>query len=168
MKNKLEDLNYEDFEAVDNTLDGDSDGWELSVSGSIYHKDYKKYPSVQVFVAADVCGCVNCEGSWEEDGSPTYVPYGEGSVMLDDGKGSFEIESIDADVDIEHISFYTDENCSIEITEEEAFLDILKLSEDDAKELHLKIIAELSRTASEEVLSVFDEEYFEQKASEDY
>lgn len=168
MKNKLEDISCEDFETVDHTFDGDSDGWELNVSGCIYHKDYKKYPFVQIFVTADVSGCVNCEGSWEEDGSPTYVPYGEGSVMLDDGKGSFEVESIDADVNIEHISFYSDESCSIEMTEEQAFLGILKLSEDDAKALHQKLVDELSRTASEEVLSIFDEEYFEEKASEDY
>jgi hypothetical protein len=46
---------------------------------------------------------VTFEVSWEEDGEPTYVPYGSTSVMYDSGEGGIDhIEVIDIDIDVDN------------------------------------------------------------------
>lgn len=48
-----------------------------------------------LYIQVDLtCEISDVDVEWEPDGEPTYVPYGEQSVMYDDGKGG--VESIDA------------------------------------------------------------------------
>lgn len=45
---------------------------------------------------------------WEEDGPATYVPYGETSVLYDDGRGGVDGVSVDGSVD--SVEFMSQEN----------------------------------------------------------
>lgn len=71
---------------------------------------------------------------WESDGEPTYVPYGETSVLYDSGEGG--LESVEVDADVEDCQFldYEAPDPDRPITKERA-LEILGCSEEDLDDL---------------------------------
>lgn len=73
----------------------------------------------------------NAEFEWEADGQPTYVPYGEQSVLLDDGKG--DVESVDIGELEPDEEFY--ETLDEVVLSKEDVLNILKIDEEQLTKL---------------------------------
>ena len=77
---------------------------------------------------------VTFEVIWEEDGEPTYVPYGSTSVMYDSGEGGIDyIEIIDIDIDVDNWIDVTDgDEDGVQLTDDEVE-QLFGISVDDIK-----------------------------------
>lgn len=80
------------------------------------------------------------EFEWEADGEPTYVPYGNTSVLYDSGEGG--LESVEAYADAEDYQFLDLEDPDIDspLTKEQV-LGILGCSEEDLADLMKEVEA---------------------------
>ena len=118
--------------------DRDLDRYGGSVYAEIWskqnEKDYSKHVFLDVRVSTDDVDII-----YEPDGDPTFVPYGEGSVLLDSGKGG--IDSINVGDCVSEIIYQKSEDGGrtfIDISKEEA-LNILETTEEELNEVLKKI-----------------------------
>ncbi len=79
------DLKPFEFEVQDRSFENFEDGGYVTIA--IYHPESN---AVEDTVYIDYIVCVDkqeIDFVWEADGEPTYVPYGNQSVLYDDGSG---------------------------------------------------------------------------------
>lgn len=95
------------------------------------------------------------EFGWEPDGEPTYVPYGDASVLYDGGEGGLESVEVDADVEDYQFLDYEKPDPDKPMTKERA-LEILRCSEEDLDDLMEEIEAFAINHAKADL-----EEYYE-------
>lgn len=160
------DFDSMNIEERDPDFCDDPEGWTFPMLGSVYHKDYREHPEVEIFVRVDVTGETENDGEWEEDGPATYVPYGNQRVMLDDGKGGYEVGENNTDSKgIDDIIFYINDDYKFgsKITEERA-KEILNIKEEDWGKLIQTIKEEASKVACDYANDYFDDEYWEEQA----
>lgn len=100
----------------------------------------------------------NAVYEWGEDGESTYVPYGEQSVLLDDGKGTVEQVTIS---EIEPDDFYYELQDETVIRRDDA-MEILEVTDEEMKKIEAlagKLGDKYLRPIVEELLKDHDEYY---------
>ena len=115
----------------------DADVWGGDDAGWVYVDIYKQdNPDVGITVFFEVSWeSDSFEFEWEPDGEPTYVPYGNTSVMYDDGRGGLESVEVYADCDDYHfIELETNMDEGTDLTREQV-LQILGCSEEELRRL---------------------------------
>ena len=73
------------------------------------------------------------EVEWEDDGEPTYVPYGSTRVLYDSGEGGIDsIDIVDTDLSVDSWINVTDDADGVELTDDEVE-ELFGMSIDDIK-----------------------------------
>lgn len=117
------------FEYVDSNLDMIAD--KCIIYGAIYKTIEKMNLEKDINVIFEVrWDSANIEFNWESDGAATYVPYGEQSVLYDDGKGGLDSVDVSGIADIYSYDYKYNDKI---ITEEQA-IELLGCSQEDFNE----------------------------------
>lgn len=143
-----------DVEVVSHELDLNGG----KVYAGIFNKEEKQYVHVEAKVEIDES---KIEFVWEEDRSPTYVPYGERSVLFSSGNRELEeihIEDAVKIIDDEMIFFNPDDD---KYLNEEEVEELLKINKDEYK----AIIDDLKLLIQEDT-EEFIVEYYENNPPE--
>lgn len=123
-----EELNSKDvgIDVDDYDIDEFSSEWINGwISGTVDKKDSEYILGYK----ADCYGSV--EVDWEADGSPTYVPYGNQSVLYDDGRGGIDSVEVD-DCEVGDIEWTGEDD--VDLSEDEAKA-LLKVTDEEYKQL---------------------------------
>ena len=155
IKHLLEEDLLENEIPANQDLEFQFDDYDLSTDGgkvyfSIWNSDD---PSKVVLVTVEVsCDTDSVNFDWEPDGAPTYVPYGEGSVLYDNGEGG--LDSVDASNSCSSDDITYQNESEEDITEEQA-LDILECSKEE-----LDRCVNLLKVAAESQAAEWLEDYY--------
>lgn len=151
----------EDNKLIKNNLEydlSDSDIYGSNDNGYVYVDIYKQDNNeVGVSVFFEVSwDSSNFEFYWEPDGEPTYVPYGDTSVMYDSGEGGLESVDVYADWDNYYFIELGESSDGTKLTKEQV-LQILGCSEEELDLLMKEIADKVISHAEESLIDYYED-----------